>query len=495
MATIMVQGVSSDAGKSLIATALCRWLRRRGALVAPFKAQNMSNNARVVDGGEIGTAQWLQALAAGVAADVRMNPVLLKPEADTRSQVVVNGVVSRELTQSPWRGRSTRLWPHVQAAYRSLAADYDVVVVEGAGSPAETNLWADDIVNMRVAELAGAPVLLVADIDRGGAFAHLYGTWALLPPPWRSRICGFLLNKFRGDEGLLAPAPAELERATGVPTVGVVPWIEHALPDEEGPTLGTPRGRSRRVCIVGGPYASNLDEFVRLQQVAEVCWARTPAALAGTDLVVLPGSKHVANDLAWMRSGGMADAVISAAASGLPVLGICGGLQMLGGTIDDPAGVEGSAEGLDLLPVVTSYLPGKTTKRTAVRFGRLPPTWSWLDSRSFDGYEIHHGTATVSEAVEAIVGDGLGYADGNLLGIYAHGLFESDEVLDAYTGIVPPPLDATFEQLADLIDAHLDIAWLARCLDLPALLERSTRAARPPRGCSESDGPVSGYGL
>jgi adenosylcobyric acid synthase len=236
VATIMVQGVSSDAGKSLIATALCRWLRRRGALVAPFKAQNMSNNARVVDGGEIGTAQWLQALAAGVAADVRMNPVLLKPEADTRSQVVVNGVVSRELTESPWRGRSTRLWPHVEAAYRSLAADYDVVVIEGAGSPAETNLWADDIVNMRVAELAGAPVLLVADIDRGGAFAHLYGTWALLPPPWRSHIRGFLLNKFRGDAGLLAPAPAELERTTGVPTVGVVPWIELALPHEEAPT-------------------------------------------------------------------------------------------------------------------------------------------------------------------------------------------------------------------------------------------------------------------
>jgi adenosylcobyric acid synthase len=474
VATIMVQGVSSDAGKSLIATALCRWLRRRGALVAPFKAQNMSNNARVVDGGEIGTAQWLQALAADVAADVRMNPVLLKPEADTRSQVVVNGVVSRELTESPWRGRSTRLWPHVEAAYRSLAAEYDVVVVEGAGSPAETNLWADDIVNMRVAELAGAPVLLVADIDRGGAFAHLYGTWALLPPPWRSHVRGFLLNKFRGDVGLLAPAPAELERATGVPTVGVVPWIEHALPDEEGPTVAAPSGRSRRVCIVGGPYASNLDEFVRLQQVADVCWARRPAALAGADLVVLPGSKHVPNDLAWMRSTGMADAVVSAAASGLPVLGICGGLQMLGGAIDDPAGVEGSAVGLDLLPVATSYLPGKTTRCTAVRFGRLPPAWSWLDGRSFDGYEIHHGTTRVSGSVEAIVGDGLGCADGNVLGIYAHGLFESDEVLDAYSGIVPPPLDATFEQLADLINAHLDIAWLARCLDFPALLHRST---------------------
>jgi adenosylcobyric acid synthase len=474
VATIMVQGVSSDAGKSLIATGLCRWLRRRGALVAPFKAQNMSNNARVVDGGEIGTAQWLQALAAGVAADVRMNPVLLKPEADTRSQVVVNGVVSRELTESPWRGRSTRLWPHVEAAYRSLAADYDVVVIEGAGSPAELNLWADDIVNMRVAELAGASVLLVADIDRGGAFAHLYGTWALLPPPWRSHIRGFLLNKFRGDVGLLAPAPAELEEATGVPTVGVVPWIEHALPDEEGPTVGAPSGHSRRVCIVGGPYASNLDEFVRLQQVADVCWARTPAALAGADLVVLPGSKHVPNDLAWMRSCGMADAVIGAAAAGVPVLGICGGLQMLGGAIEDPAGVEGSAEGLGLLPVATSYLPGKTTQRTTVRFGRLPPAWSWLDGLWFDGYEIHHGKTAGSGSVEAIVGDGLGYADGNLLGIYAHGLFESDQVLDAYTAIVPPPLDATFEQLADLIDAHLDIAWLARCLDLPALLQRST---------------------
>jgi adenosylcobyric acid synthase len=464
VAAIMVQGVSSDAGKSLIATALCRWLRRRGALVAPFKAQNMSNNARVVDGGEIGTAQWLQALAAGVAADVRMNPVLLKPEADTRSQVVLNGVMSRELTESPWRGRSTRLWPHVAAAYRSLAADYDVVVIEGAGSPAETNLWADDIVNMRVAELADAPVLLVADVDRGGAFAHLYGTWALLPPPWRSRIRGFLLNKFRGDVGLLAPAPAELEKATGVPTVGVVPWIEHALPDEEGPTVGAPSGRGRRVCIVGGPYASNLDEFVRLQQVADVRWARTPAALAGADLVVLPGSKHVPNDLAWMRSSGMADAVISAAASGVPVLGICGGLQMLGGAIDDSAGVEGSAAGLDLLPVATSYLPGKTTQRTAVRFGRLSPAWSWLDGRSFDGYEIHHGNTTVSGFVEAVVGDGLGYADGNVLGLYAHGLFENDGVLDAYTAIVPPPLDHTFEQLADLIDAHLDTAWLARCL-------------------------------
>ena len=439
MAAIMVQGVSSDAGKSLIATALCRWLLRQGVSVAPFKAQNMSNNARVADGGEIGTAQWLQALAAGVPPDVRMNPVLLKPEADTRSQVVVNGVISHELTELPWRGRAPRLWPHVEAAVRSLAAEHDVLVIEGAGSPAETNLWPDDIVNMKVAELADAPVLLVADIDRGGAFAHLYGTWALLPPHWQAHIRGFLLNKFRGDADLLAPAPADLERATGVPTVGVVPWVQHALPDEEGPTLSAPSGPSRRVCIVGGPYASNLDEFVRLQSVADVRWARTPAALGDADLVVLPGSKHVASDLMWMRSSGMAEAVLRAAASGVPVLGICGGLQMLGGSIDDPAGVEGSAQGLDLLPVVTSYLPGKTTQRIAVRFSCLPRAWSWLDGLSFGGYEIHHGVTTLSQPVETIVGDRLGYASSNVLSIYAHGLFESDEVLAAYVGTVPPP--------------------------------------------------------
>lgn len=230
MTSLMVQGVSSGAGKSLVVAGLCRSLARRGIRVAPFKAQNMSNNASVVDGGEIGTAQWLQALAAGVTPDVRMNPVLLKPESDTRSQVVVNGQVSRELTEAPWRGRSQRLWPAVVDAFESLRADYDVILIEGAGSPAETNLWADDVVNMAMADHAEASVLLVADIDRGGAFAHLYGTWSLLPPHWQKRIDGFLLNKFRGDESLLAPAPADLEARTGVPTVGVLPWLDHDLP-------------------------------------------------------------------------------------------------------------------------------------------------------------------------------------------------------------------------------------------------------------------------
>ncbi len=206
----MVQGVSSDAGKSLVVTALGRWLHRQGMTVVPFKAQNMSNNARVVDGREIGTAQWLQALAAGVHPDVRMNPILLKPESNTRSQVVVGGVMSEELTAAPWRGRSARLWPHVTEAWRSLSSDFDVVLIEGgAGSPVETNLWADDIVNMAVADLADAPVVLVADIDRGGAFAHLFGTWALLPPRWQRRIEGF--------EAAWSPGSARSSGSTHVP--------------------------------------------------------------------------------------------------------------------------------------------------------------------------------------------------------------------------------------------------------------------------------------
>ena len=329
--------------------------------MAPFKAQNMSNNARVVDGGEIGTAQWLQARAAGARPDVRMNPVLLKPQGESSSQVVVNGVVDHELTRRPWRGRSSALWPGVVEAYRSLASEFDVVVIEGAGSPAETNLWDDDIVNMRVAELADAPVLLVADIDRGGAFAHLFGTWALLPERWRGRVDGFVLNKFRGDPALLAPAPRDLERATGVPIVGVVPFVHHRLPNEEGPTIlprtGAQSGRT--ICITCGPYASNLDEFVTLQQVTDVRFVRTPVELVGADLIVLPGSKHTAADLGWLRATGLATSVVEAARAGTPVLGVCGGLQMLGKSIDDPHGIEGAATGLGLLDVSTILAPTK----------------------------------------------------------------------------------------------------------------------------------------
>jgi adenosylcobyric acid synthase len=463
-AVLMVQGVSSDAGKSLLVTALCRWSRRKGVRVAPFKAQNMSNNARVVDGGEIGTAQWLQALAAGARPDVRMNPILLKPESDTGSQVVLNGVVDRDLTAAPWRDRSARLWPHVTEALGSLCDEFDVVLIEGAGSPAETNLWPNDIVNMAVADAVDASVALVADIDRGGAFAHLYGTWALLPPAWQRRVEGFVLNKFRGDPGLLAPAPRDLETACGVPTIGVVPWLDHGLPDEEGPTTVTGRSTGTRVGIVCGPYASNLDEFVPLQQVAAVDWVRSVGALADRDLIVLPGSKHVAGDLEWMRRTGLATAIVRAAGAGTPVLGICGGLQMMGTRIEDPAGVEGAAEGLALLPVVTRYGPLKRTTRTSMSFGPLAAPWSWLGGRHVSGYEIRHGSTRPLEDI-GIGPDRLAFGRANLLGVYLHGLFEDPGVLESFTGSVPTGLDATFDLLADAIEEHLDTAWLRARLD------------------------------
>jgi adenosylcobyric acid synthase len=461
---LMVQGVSSDAGKSLLVTALCRWTHQHGMTVAPFKAQNMSNNARVVDGGEIGTAQWLQAIAAGVHPDVRMNPILLKPESDTSSQVVLNGVVSDEFTTAPWRDRSSRLWPYVTEAFSSLSDEFDVVIIEGAGSPAETNLWSSDIVNMAVAELADAPVALVADIDRGGAFAHLFGTWALLPPPWQQRIEGFVLNKFRGDLDLLAPAPEDLEAATGVPTIGVLPWLDHGLPDEEGPTILVSSGSGPRVSIVCGPYASNLDEFVQLQQVASVDWVRTVDQLADADLIILPGSKHVANDLDWLRDTGLAHAVSNAARDGIAVLGICGGLQMLGQRVEDPARVEGTAEGLALLPMVTRYETSKRTVQSTICFGPLAPPWSWLGERRVSGYEIRHGVTRASEAVE-IVPDGLAFGRGNVLGLYLHGVFEDPVVLKAFSGTFPTVIDTTFDRLADAIEKHLDTAWLLRRLE------------------------------
>src|SRR2546421_6018676 len=296
----MIQGTSSWAGKSLLTTALCRVFARRGLRVAPFKAQNMSNNARVVEGGEIGTAQYLQALAAGVEADVRMNPVLVKPERENRSQVVVDGVVDPELSGLCWPERQGRLWRPIASALRSLLHEFALVVIEGAGSPAEINLRDFDLVNMRIANVADAPVLLITDINRGGAFAHLYGTWALLDETERRRICGFVLNKFRGDPNLLAPGPERLEQLTGVPTLGVLPWLEHGLPDEDGAGPPAERPGRPRVAIVRYPTASNLDEFRLIEQVVQVVWAHAPDDLDDATLVVLPGSKHVAADLQWL---------------------------------------------------------------------------------------------------------------------------------------------------------------------------------------------------
>ncbi|MGO9971384.1 MAG: cobyric acid synthase [Solirubrobacteraceae bacterium] len=457
MRPLMVQGVSSSSGKSLVTAALARALRRRGVDVVPFKAMNISNNARVVTGGEIGTAQYLQALAAGVEPDVRMNPVLIKPEADTRSQVVLLGLPDLELSRRPWRERSGALWPVIEDALRNLLAGHELVLIEGAGSPAEINLRDSDLANMRTARAAGARVLLVADIDRGGAFAHLYGTWALLEQEQRELITGFVLNKFRGDEALLAPGPARLAQLTGVPMLGVLPWLEHGLPDEDGAAPAQPDG-TRTVAVVRYPTASNLDEFKPLQQLGLLRWATEPRHLDGAELVVLPGSKHVAADLAWLTDTGVATALAERVARGEPLLGICGGLQMLGEQLCDEADVDGSATGLGLLSLRTTFLADKHTERTLTRFGRLPPPWTALSGRTLRGYQIRHGRTHPSAAIADALPAGLGFVDGPVLGVYVHGLFESPELVRALLGVAPRrELEDAFEQLADAAERHLDI--------------------------------------
>lgn len=493
---VMVLGTTSGAGKSWLTTALCRHYARQGLKVAPFKAQNMSNNARVVAptlrrlrgslspegadapwggpaahrGGEIGSAQYFQALAARANPDVRMNPLLLKPEADTRSQVVLLGKVSRELSDMPWRGRSDKVWPHITAALDALREENDVVVIEGAGSPAEINLHASDIVNMCVARHAQARCLLVTDIDRGGAFAHLYGTWALLPEDERALIKGFVLNKFRGDASLLAPAPQMLKDLTGVPVVATLPmWWQHGLPEEDGVFDDRTRAAGavqKTIAVVAWPRISNLDEFQPLKNVPglRLVWARAPADCAGADWIVLPGSKSTAADLAWLRQQGLDQAVAAHAAQGGAVLGICGGLQVLGEALIDTHGIDGNAPGLGLLPLVTSFDADKTVCRTTATFGELGGAWQALSGVTAAGYEIHHGQTAQHPAMaakgdiarEVIPGLAWQNAAGNVLGCYLHGLFEDPAVLRALFGTRVPTLDTVFDGLADFLEQHVE---------------------------------------
>jgi adenosylcobyric acid synthase len=455
---LMVQGASSSAGKSLLTTALARVFHRRGIDVAPFKAQNMSNNARVVAGGEIGTAQYLQALAAGIEPDVRMNPILVKPEGDNRSQVVVLGRPDLELSRLPWRERPPALWPVIQQSLQSLGSEHELLLLEGAGSPAEINLQDSDLANMRTAKAAGARVILVADIDRGGAFAHLYGTWALLPDDERSLIAGFVLNKFRGDLTLLAPAPKQLEDLTGVPTLGVLRWFEHGLPDEDGAATPPRRRAQASVAVLRYPTASNLDEFKQLEQVVDLCWVDAADAVDGADLVILPGSKHVAADLGWLVHAGLAEAVRERVRRGGRVLGICGGMQMLGERVEDPAGVDGTADGLGLLPLRTTFLASKQTEQTSTRFHPLPEPWAALGGKTFSGYEIRHGQTETTDAVTEALPQGRGFVHGPVLGVYLHGLFEQPDLVHAFFGDTPArSLEQAFDELADAVEARIDV--------------------------------------
>ena len=420
-------------------------------------------------------------LACFAEPDVRMNPLLLKPEADTHSQVVLLGEVNHALTQTPWRERSEKVWPHIANALDALRADNDIVVIEGAGSPAEINLMDSDIVNLRVARHADARCLLVADIDKGGAFAHLYGTWALLSPKDQARISGFVLNKFRGDVHLLAPAPQMLEELTHIPTVAVLPmWWKHGLPEEDG--VFDDRNHAsgsitKTVAVIAYPRISNLDEFQPLKNVPglRLIWARTPSDLAGLgkeDWIILPGSKHTSSDLGWLRSQKLDQCIVEHANRGNFVLGICGGLQILGEALIDQHGVDGNAAGLGLLSLVTNFEPTKTVKRTSIQLNQVRGVLSALSGLAVSGYEIHHGQTTVHKDMAA---NGAGVHEvaanlawqndsGNVTGIYLHGLFENPEVLKALFGAKTITLESVFDGLADFLSQHMSTETLQKLI-------------------------------
>jgi len=444
----MLLGCTSDAGKSFLAAGLCRLFANHGRRVAPFKAQNMSNNAAVTpDGLEMGRAQYLQALAARAVPQARMNPVLLKPSADTYSQVVVMGRVEPEISALPWLERKERLWPVVRSALHSLLDEYEQVIIEGAGSPAEVNLRQSDIVNMAVALECGAECYLIADIDRGGAFAHLLGTYACLAADERALIKGFVLNKFRGDPALLGNAMDWLRERTGVPTVAIVPLIRHALPEED--TLhhrAQPAAGQVNVALIVYPYASNLDEFdplihepgvtvVPLRDRLQLAPQRRPATkgrhpavafggLAGFDAIILPGSKNTAESLRYLERTGLAAEVLAAAERGQTILGVCGGLQLLGRQIDDPQHIEsGSVPGLGLLDVTTTLAAQKTTRQRQACWlagGGAPAV-----GLPVAGYEIHHGQTRAGPLAQPHLDEGLGWQQGTVCGVYLHGLLEN----------------------------------------------------------------------
>lgn len=493
-ACVMVLGCTSGAGKSWLATALCRWYAQQGYRVAPFKAQNMSNNARVVavenhaeaapSYGEIGTAQYFQALAAHSAPDVRMNPILLKPESDTHSQVVCLGQVNAELTALPWRSRSAHTWGVIENALHSLRQQCDVVVIEGAGSPAEINLAATDVVNMRVARHVHAACLLVADIDRGGAFAHLYGTWSMLPQDDdRALLRGFVLNKFRGDAQLLAPAPEMLHAKTGVSVLATIPWQHaHGLPEEDSLFDATvlPAGSQvhTTIAIIAYPRSSNLDEFQPLSNIPNVAlrWVRSAQQLhdlGADDWIILPGSKATIDDLHWLRAQQLDTAICQHAAHGRRVLGICAGLQMLGAVLVDSAD-DKRVQGLGLLPLATTFATQKTVCHTQAHcVETLTGSWSALAGVAVSGYEIHcgcsqihHAAAPCADALQPAMHDAEQQAlawvnaqasahcphTGNVLGMYVHGFFENAAVLQALFGQQAPTLEQAFNRMAEVVD-------------------------------------------
>lgn len=493
---IMVQGTCSNAGKSLICAALCRIFRQDGWRVAPFKAQNMALNSYITaDGGEMGRAQVVQAEAAGIAPDVRMNPILLKPTSDVGSQVIVMGRARGNRTARDYWGDKKALIPVVKDAYDSLAAEYDIIVIEGAGSPAEINLKQDDIVNMGLAKLVDAPVLLVGDIDRGGVFASLYGTVKLLDEDEQTRIRALIINKFRGDVEILRPGLAQLEELTGKPVAGVVPYGHFDIDDEDSLSErldADARGAVVRIAVVRLPRLSNFTDFAALERVSGVgvAYADKPDQLEGADMIIVPGTKATLADLKWLRESGMEAKILKQHAAGTPVFGICGGFQMLGRTVSDPENTEGggSLRGLGLLPVDTVFHPKKMTTQARGTVGSLSGVFAGLSGTAVEGYEIHMGDTARDAGAQPfctlIRADGTEVLDGcqaeNAYGTYLHGVFDAPGIalglaqalavrkgmtLDDAVLDTAQIKEREYDRLADTVRQSLDMELIYRILE------------------------------
>lgn len=490
--TLMILGSMSSAGKSLLVTALCRIYARRGVRVAPFKAQNMSNNAAVCpDGSEIGRAQALQAVAAGLSPSVDMNPVLIKPEGDSRSQVILMGRPWYTLQARTYYEKKAALWEYVTASLDRMQNAYDLVIIEGAGSPVELNLKRGDIVNMSVARYARSPVLLAGDIDRGGVFAQLLGTLWLLEPDERALVRGLVVNKFRGDLTLFSDGIKILEDRGGVPVLGVVPYLRHLnLPDEDSVSVelaaqsqDSPAGID--LAVLAFPHIANFDDFDPLmaEPGVNVRYVNTPADLRQPDAIILPGTKSTLADLDWLRQTGLAAAVCAFAHAGGAVIGICGGYQMLGEEINDPLHVESSLDtlpGLNLLPVITRFRKEKATfqAQATIRGGK---GWlAQLEGEKVSGYEIHMGETssptpwlTINQHNDQLVSfpDGGISGNGRIWGCYLHGLFANDafrrawlENLGWHAGLKPLSQNESFQRsldiLADAVEEAFDMELL-----------------------------------
>ncbi len=498
--SLMVQGTASSVGKSLIVAALCRIFHREGLSVAPFKAQNMSLNSFVTpDGGEIGRAQAVQAEAAGIEPRVEMNPILLKPEGGMRSQVIVLGKPRGRMTWSEYQQLKPEFVRTIAESLRTLRERHDLIIVEGAGSPAEVNLAAQDIVNMHVAVEAQAPVLLVGDIDRGGVFAHLTGTMELLAPADRARVAGFLINKFRGDPALLTPGLDFLCARFKIPVLGVIPYVERLrIADEDSVALEDRRNRcidgpgQIDIAVIRLPHIVNYDDFLALEHEDGVVvrFVEEPGELAPADLAIIPGSKSTVADLRWLNESGFARAIVARADAGALVAGICGGCQMLGERIEDPHRVESDespARGLGLLPIVTRFASTKLTAQVRARV-ETPSILGGVDGATgeISAYEIHMGRverAAEGAAPFRIVArngapvdtlDGAIGRDGRVAGTMLHGIFENNALRAAFLasmrrrkGLAPSggtrPVasrEAEYDRLA---------AVVAACVDLPTL--------------------------